>query len=388
MLHQLTDKWPYQYYKSYIIYNKESMLSRWSANKTLATTKRCGIAAELFNGTHKDNHAREMKIEGLKWNPTAYEWCHRIHHMDAVAGCFLSHYSLWKKSVETNEPILILEHDVEFQNKIEIPLEFGDFDGVINLGRPLWGDWFIKYFSIKEDDENRKSLFEIRDITQCKKPHAPNGVFDTDRVDFCDCERNFLIGAHSYIITPNAAKNLINKAKARGIDRADVFIDSETVQVADLIPFPSTQIKRFSLIDKGWTDVWQDSEYSLPTFKQEAVYHKEEIVLPCSPKWKGWLKFQKEHTDLYESLISAQDHTHRNLRFGKILFDKKEIVKGEKDGLFRDYFYDGKTVRCEGVIMDGEMHGEWKYFLADGTLEVIYTMKDGKLKKMDRQSWK
>ena len=38
--------------------------------------------------------------------------------------------------------------------------------------------------------------------------------------------------------------------------------------------------------------------------------------------------------------------------------------------------------------MDGEMHGEWKYFLADGTLDVIYNMKDGKLKKMDRQSWK
>ena len=114
----------------------------------------------------------------------------------------------------------------------------------------------------------------------------------------------------------------------------------------------------------------------------------EEIILPCSPKWKEWLKFQKDYPDLYQSLLSAQDHTHRSLRYGKILFDKKEIVKGEKDGLFRDYFYDGKTVRCEGVIMDGEMHGEWKYFLADGALDVIYNMKDGKLKKMDRQSWK
>jgi len=61
MLHPLTDKWPYQYYKTFIIYNKESMLSRWSANKAHITTKRCGIEAELFNGVHKDNHAQEME---------------------------------------------------------------------------------------------------------------------------------------------------------------------------------------------------------------------------------------------------------------------------------------------------------------------------------------
>jgi len=388
MLHPLTDKWPYQYYKTFIIYNKESMLSRWSANKAHITTKRCGIEAELFNGVHKDNHAQEMEKERLRWNSTSYRWCQKVHHMDALAGCFLSHYSLWKKSVEINEPILILEHDVEFQEKIEIPLEFGDFDGVINLGTPLWGDWFVKYFSIKEEDEYRKSVFEIRDISQCEKPHSPNGVFDTDRVDFCDCERNFLIGSHSYIITPNAARKLIRKAKAHGIDKTGVFIDSVTIQVADLIPFPSTQIKRFSLIDKGWSDVWQDSDYYLPTFKQEAVYYKEEILLPCSPKWKEWLKFQKDKPKMHHALITAQEHTDRHMRYGKVLFDKKEVVKGEKDGLFRDYFRDGKTVRCEGVIVDGEMNGEWKYFLADGTLDVIYNMKYGKLKKMDRESWK
>jgi antitoxin component YwqK of YwqJK toxin-antitoxin module len=86
--------------------------------------------------------------------------------------------------------------------------------------------------------------------------------------------------------------------------------------------------------------------------------------------------------------MTAQEHTDRHMRYGKVLFDKKEVVKGEKDGLFRDYFRDGKTVRCEGVIVDGEMNGEWMYYLADGTLDVIYKMKDGKLKKMDRESWK
>jgi len=40
-----------------------------------------------------------------------------------VQGCFLSHWSLWKKCVELNEPIIILEHDAviqDFWKSIEI----------------------------------------------------------------------------------------------------------------------------------------------------------------------------------------------------------------------------------------------------------------------------
>ena len=33
---------------------------------------------------------------------------------------------------------MILEHDVEFNDKVIIPKEFGDWDGVINIG--LYGE--------------------------------------------------------------------------------------------------------------------------------------------------------------------------------------------------------------------------------------------------------
>ena len=78
-----------------------------------------------------------------------------VHHMDSKY-CFLSHYSLWKKCVELKEPIMILEHDVEFNDKVIIPKEFGDWDGVINIGQPIWGTC-VKNF------ESEELRMEIRD---------------------------------------------------------------------------------------------------------------------------------------------------------------------------------------------------------------------------------
>ena len=107
MKHPITDKWPFHNYRAFIIYNKKSMMSRWSVNRAQSTAKRCGINAELFDGVHKDESARTMKKFGLDWHPMAHEWGHRVHHMESVAGCFLSHFSLWKKCVELKEPIII-----------------------------------------------------------------------------------------------------------------------------------------------------------------------------------------------------------------------------------------------------------------------------------------
>jgi len=63
--------------------------------------------------------------------------------------------------------------------------------------------------------------------------------------------------------------------------------------------------------------------------------------------------------------------------------ETKDILRGEKDGIFRDYFEDG-TLRCIGTYKNGEMQGEWIYFLQDGNIDAKYEMYNGKLIKMDR----
>ena len=86
--------------------------------------------------------------------------------------------------------------------------------------------------------------------------------------------------------------------------------------------------------------------------------------------------------------MRSQEHVNKGLKFGKILFDNKEVVKGEKDGLFRDYFDDGQSLRCEGIFQDGEIMGEWIYYLIDGSIDSKYYMDKGKLTRMDRHSWR
>jgi hypothetical protein len=57
-------------------------------------------------------------------------------HRAGVRGCFLSHWSLWKKCIELNEPIIILEHDAVIQNKWE-SIELGD--SIVKLHRHYAG---------------------------------------------------------------------------------------------------------------------------------------------------------------------------------------------------------------------------------------------------------
>jgi GR25 family glycosyltransferase involved in LPS biosynthesis len=50
-----------------------------------------------------------------------------------VVGCFYSHYRLWQKCIELNEPIMIFEDDVKFYRNFE-PVEFQDLL-ILSLGK-------------------------------------------------------------------------------------------------------------------------------------------------------------------------------------------------------------------------------------------------------------
>lgn len=58
--------------------------------------------------------------------------------MPGVIGCFYSHYKLWKKCVELNEPIMIFEDDVKFFREWR-PIEWDDIL-VLSLGKNSFYD--------------------------------------------------------------------------------------------------------------------------------------------------------------------------------------------------------------------------------------------------------
>jgi hypothetical protein len=97
-----------------------------------------------------------------------------------VQGCFLSHWSLWKKCIELDEPIIILEHDAVIQGQWQ-PLELND--SIIKLHR------YYKQKNPKYDEDT--GLWSASGHAYCLLPKHANilidfvknkGAFEVDRI--------------------------------------------------------------------------------------------------------------------------------------------------------------------------------------------------------------
>lgn len=106
--------------KTFIICLSKFESSYISALKVQKTLDEFGANTELFEGTY-GNEAKEIYKEigrechswGIKGphKPISEEYRQQVS-APGVIGCFDSHYRLWQKCVEMNEPIFIFEDDV------------------------------------------------------------------------------------------------------------------------------------------------------------------------------------------------------------------------------------------------------------------------------------
>jgi glycosyl transferase family 25 len=102
-----------------------------------------------------------------------------------VQGCFLSHYLLWKKSVDINEPIIILEHDAIIT----------DFWKPIDVSTDVLKLFTVSYSSVKDD--------------------TFTGTWQ--------------VGAQAYIITPVGASKLIAWIDKNFAYHADTLLGNKIV---------------------------------------------------------------------------------------------------------------------------------------------------------------
>uniref|UniRef100_UPI003F6A2B05 glycosyltransferase family 25 protein n=1 Tax=Winogradskyella sp. TaxID=1883156 RepID=UPI003F6A2B05 len=113
--------------KAYIITLSQLPMSVTAADRCI---KSSNIPVEKFEAINPDNAEKLLRDYGIQWN---YPW--KGEEFDIKAGlkknayntanplkrvaCFLSHYTLWKKSIELNEPIMVLEHDAIFMKPFD-----------------------------------------------------------------------------------------------------------------------------------------------------------------------------------------------------------------------------------------------------------------------------
>jgi len=112
----------YKQPKAYVIAVKGVEVSEMQVGEFVDSANRFNWNVEIFwgiNGYNKniDSIAREMGIK---------QFHDEALNCLGMKGCLLSHFTLWKESVDTNTPLIIFEHDAVINSKWR-PIEVGDY---------------------------------------------------------------------------------------------------------------------------------------------------------------------------------------------------------------------------------------------------------------------
>ena len=148
------------------------------------------------------------------------EFAEPYSRYENALACFCSHHMLWNLSLARKEPILILEHDAVFIS--DPKLDELNFDKLLNIGKPSYGQFDIK---------NNPGIYPA----------------------FSKNNGAYLGGAHAYIVKPDAAIELINKAKEKAFP-TDIFLSRKTFPwIQELYPWPVIANDSFTTIqnEKG-----------------------------------------------------------------------------------------------------------------------------------------
>lgn len=166
--------------RSFVIYLPNYTKSVDMATVVIDSGKQHGWNLELFEGVDGALHSLEdFKISTNQSNAK----CRDMMSRPGVQGCFLSHWQLWNKCIQLNEPIGIFEHDIKFLG----PMPDIQVTGVFKL------EGFHK-----------------------KKPRPAGEWYE---------------GARAYIIHPDAAAQLVNWVETHGALPADVNVGLDIVDI-------------------------------------------------------------------------------------------------------------------------------------------------------------
>lgn len=193
--------------KMYVITIEDHELSNRYAERCIESAKKFGHTVEKWKAvTPKHEPFSLLKQEGI--SPLGFE--EEYSRLENCISAFLSHYSLWKKCIELNENILVLEHDAYFNDSVpDVP-----FQDICNFGQPSYGKFITP------------SNLGINPLTS----------------------KRYLPGAHAYGVTPNGSKLLVQQSKLHARP-TDVFIRLETfTRIQEYYPWPVEARDAFSTI--------------------------------------------------------------------------------------------------------------------------------------------
>jgi GR25 family glycosyltransferase involved in LPS biosynthesis len=204
--------------KAFVITLKGIKESEILAQKALDSAREHGYDASIFNAIKpKDNPLQifnKHRIDAVGWlkdkNPAAF-------------ACWASHFLLWKKCIEMDEPFLILEHDAIVESKFP-PNLIKRIKSIVNLGGPGYID---SINNIENIDRFKKGLGRLRSNHK-----------------FC--------GTHGYIVTPRIDEIIEHMESTKISCAIDFYLNSNRFpQLQEYIPWCVSVESNFSTIQIG-----------------------------------------------------------------------------------------------------------------------------------------
>lgn len=196
--------------KAYVIVIKDHPISEGGYSKLQESSLEVqnDFNIEKFDAIVPDTVNETLEKYRLQWN---YPWNEimfdqstglvkrpygEINPLRRIA-CSLSHYSLWKKCIEINEPILILEHDSYFIQKLNYDDIIASKFQVVGINNPYESTFGANVFDfIVQSNQN-----ELQHPPMLTGKEIPQGI----------------AGNSAYIIKPDAAVHLLNLCTKFGL---------------------------------------------------------------------------------------------------------------------------------------------------------------------------
>lgn len=191
---------------TYIITMQGQQVSEILAQECYDSAKKFNIIPEFFTATYGDQIEVEWKEHKLKDFKSA-QTVRKIN--PGMAGCLISHLKLWKKCIEIQKPILILEHDAIIIREIPTSM-LNKFNDVCNL------DWL-----------SRRTTNYDNDVKVDRGPQV--NLYMKSRPKLSGFElynKSHIKGAHGYIVKPKGAQKLVDFVWAVGALAPDIIINS------------------------------------------------------------------------------------------------------------------------------------------------------------------
>lgn len=177
--------------KAFIIHLSKIQESLRTATDMKKVLDSYGMESYLFEGSYGNEVKERYQQVGRRYHPWNFKGgpshifsdeFRDSHQNPGEMGCFDSHFRLWEKCVELNEPIMIFEDDVEFTRPY-IPVEWKDILITV-FGNPTKSAKYYHYLT------NPTGVPAAAEYKQASMPGTPG-----------------------YAIKPEAAKKLISEYK-------------------------------------------------------------------------------------------------------------------------------------------------------------------------------